>query len=116
MRVFRDLDLVEHLGSGVHRILRAYCRDIFHISDIFFEISFPFEKDYLESVNKKKNTEQDSDTDTPQVTDSVTEQVKKLILVIGNKELNSGSIRNTLKMTHRNTFLKTTFTQLLSKD
>ena len=33
MRVFRDLDLVEQLGSGVHRILSVYDASVFHISE-----------------------------------------------------------------------------------
>lgn len=43
MRVFRDLGLVEHLGSGMGRILRAYDSSVFHISEHFFEIRFPME-------------------------------------------------------------------------
>lgn len=33
MRVFRDL--VEHLGSGIPRILRAYGRDCFRFTENF---------------------------------------------------------------------------------
>jgi len=29
MRIFKDLDLVEQLGSGVLRILQAYNKDVF---------------------------------------------------------------------------------------
>ncbi len=47
MRVFRDLELVEHLGSGVHRILKAYDKNIFLISENFFEIAFPYDKEYI---------------------------------------------------------------------
>jgi len=43
MRIFRDLELVEHLGSGIHRILKAYDKDIFKISENFFEVCFTFE-------------------------------------------------------------------------
>ena len=50
MRVFRDLKLVEQLGSGIHRILDAYDENIFKISDNFIEICFPFEQDYIESL------------------------------------------------------------------
>lgn len=46
MRVYRDLRLVEQLGSGIHRILKAYDKSIFKMSANFLEISFPFEKDY----------------------------------------------------------------------
>lgn len=42
MRVFRDLELVEHLGSGMARILRAYDRSVFHFSEHFMEVCFPF--------------------------------------------------------------------------
>ena len=45
MRVFRDLDLVEQLGSGVHRILSVYDTSVFHISEYFFETCFPLESD-----------------------------------------------------------------------
>ncbi len=47
MRVYRDLRLVEQLGSGIHRILKAYDKSIFKLSDNFLEICFPFEPDYV---------------------------------------------------------------------
>jgi predicted HTH transcriptional regulator len=37
MRVFRDLDLVEHLGSGVPRILRSYGKECFKFTENFCE-------------------------------------------------------------------------------
>lgn len=42
MRVFKDVGLVEQLGSGMSRILRFYNRDIFQISDHFIKVIFPF--------------------------------------------------------------------------
>ena len=42
MRVFKDVGLVEQLGSGMSRILSAYSKDIFHISDHFIKVVFPF--------------------------------------------------------------------------
>lgn len=42
MRVFKDLGLVEQLGSGMSRILQSYDRDIFEISDHFIKVIFPF--------------------------------------------------------------------------
>ena len=41
MRVFRDLDMVEHLGSGVPRILKAYPKSCFRFTDNFIRMSFP---------------------------------------------------------------------------
>lgn len=42
MRVFKDVGLVEQLGSGMSRILRFYDRDIFQISAHFIKVIFPF--------------------------------------------------------------------------
>ena len=42
MRVFKDVGLVEQLGSGMSRILRYYNKDIFEISEHFIKVSFPF--------------------------------------------------------------------------
>ena len=123
MRVFRDLELVEHLGSGVHRILQAYNKDIFKISENFFEISFPYEKEYLEFVEKEKikqQTGQETDPVTGQdkqlsesiisdgtdpVSDPVSDPVKKLLRIIIN-ELSPNEIRNKLNLKHRQTFRK----------
>ncbi|NLV97460.1 MAG: hypothetical protein GX043_09025 [Desulfovibrionales bacterium] len=41
--VFRDLELVEHLGSGMARFLRAYDKSIFYFSEHFMEVRFPHE-------------------------------------------------------------------------
>lgn len=41
MRVFRDLELVEQLGSGVPRILRSYGKECFYFMDNFTRMSFP---------------------------------------------------------------------------
>lgn len=42
MRVFKDVGLVEQLGSGMSRILKAYPKDIFKISEHFIKVVFPF--------------------------------------------------------------------------
>ena len=41
MRIYRDLDIVESLGSGIPRILRAYGEESFHFTDNFIRIIFP---------------------------------------------------------------------------
>ena len=47
MRVFRDMELVEQLGSGMRRILDAYGRDAFEIDDSFICVTFPFSQEAL---------------------------------------------------------------------
>jgi predicted HTH transcriptional regulator len=52
MRVFKDLQFVENLGSGIHRILARYDKSIFKISEHFLEICFPFAEDYMLEVTQ----------------------------------------------------------------
>ena len=42
MRVFKDVGLVEQLGSGMSRILKVYSKDIFDISENFIKVTFWF--------------------------------------------------------------------------
>ena len=44
MRIFRDLDMVEYLGSGMPRILRAYSQEVFHFTENFIRIVLPSAK------------------------------------------------------------------------
>jgi len=40
MRIFKDLELVEQLGSGVPRIIKVYKRDSFKFMDNFTRVTF----------------------------------------------------------------------------
>lgn len=42
MRVFKDVGLVEQPGSGMSRILDAYDKTVFEISEHFIKVIFPF--------------------------------------------------------------------------
>ncbi len=55
MRIYRDLDLEEQLGSGMNRILREYPKDIFNFSENFLEVCFPFATGYMESLETKNS-------------------------------------------------------------
>ena len=82
MRVFRDLDLVEHLGSGIPRILRAYGKDCFRFTENFLRMTFPaWEK----------------------VTPQVTAQVLDLIQVLEG-EMNRQEIQEKLDLSDRKYF------------
>ena len=56
MRVFRDMELVEQIGSGMSRILKAYDRSVFELSPSFTIVTFPFEEAFI-SPNGKINVE-----------------------------------------------------------
>ncbi|MEG2909283.1 MAG: putative DNA binding domain-containing protein, partial [Erysipelotrichaceae bacterium] len=43
MRVFKDVGLVEQLGSGMDRILKAYDRSVFKFFDHLIKVNFPIE-------------------------------------------------------------------------
>lgn len=43
MRIYKDLGLVEQLGSGVPRILESYSKECFKFSDNFLRMTFPRE-------------------------------------------------------------------------
>lgn len=62
IRVFKDVDLIENIGSGVLRILDAYDKSCFKFMDHFLRVSFkykenPFDYD-TEQVKPNKLTEQ----------------------------------------------------------
>lgn len=48
MRIFKDIKLVEHLGSGVKRILEIYDESVFNISQNFIRVTFIFDKDFVD--------------------------------------------------------------------
>lgn len=65
MRVYRDLNFVEQLGSGMRRILQAYSKEIFNFSDNFMEVCFKYERDYLVSLAKASQNLEKTPVKTP---------------------------------------------------
>ncbi len=57
MRVFRDLELVEHLGTGIRRILKRYNKSIYHFYPHFIRISIKYNQNEFEYNNKKNKTD-----------------------------------------------------------
>ena len=57
MRVFKDVGLVEQLGSGMSRILKMYDKNIFNISEHFIKVEFPF------SVPKEISSAENNEAD-----------------------------------------------------
>ena len=58
MRIYRDLDLVEHLGSGIPRILQAYSRDQFNFMDNFLQVILPIDEDLQALMQQEETTMQ----------------------------------------------------------
>jgi len=55
MRVFRDMDLAEQIGSGMSRILKVYDRSIFELTPNFTIVTFPFTEDLIMPNGKIKS-------------------------------------------------------------
>ena len=56
MRIFKDVRLVEHIGSGIPRILKKYDRSVFIFSTNFLRITYP----YPESVAERNEQNEDN--------------------------------------------------------
>lgn len=70
MRIYRDLDLVEHLGSGIPRILQTYSREQFKFMDNFLQVVLPIDEDLQALMQQEGTTIQVSSeypASTPQV-------------------------------------------------
>lgn len=81
MRIYRDLELVELLGSGIPRILRAYGEECFKFTDNFICVTFPIN---AHDVN------------------NISEHIKALVACIDGEALQS-----TLEIKHRTNFRNT---------
>lgn len=53
MKIFRDLGFVEHIGTGIIRILSKYDKSIFTFSSNFIKVSIPFNKQKNNSINNE---------------------------------------------------------------
>ena len=93
MRIYRDVELVESLGSGIPRILRAYGEDCFKFTDNFIRITLPISvQDGTQSVPSE------------QVGVQVGEQVKMLIHSINNRELSVDEILEVYKLLYKQVY------------
>ena len=102
MRIYRDLELVEQLGSGVPRVLEAYQPSIYHFSPNFIRITFPFAEGFDASLYG-----------APQASDQASDQVEKLLLYCVKPRLAS-EIMDLLGLKHRTYFRKTLLNPLLA--
>ena len=100
MRVFKDVDLVEQLGSGIPRILETYGKECFQFSANFLRMVFPS----AEPINTTEQvTEQVTDQAIDQVADQATDQVKALLSVMKNEHYRS-ELMDFLNLSHNHTF------------
>jgi predicted HTH transcriptional regulator len=86
MRVFRDLDIVEHLGSGIPRILEAYGKECFIFSENFLRMVFPAAEPLTDQITGH-DTMQVAMQDTVQVTTQVEGLLNILVTEMDRQEM-----------------------------
>ena len=93
MRIYRDVELVESLGSGIPRILRAYGEDCFKFTDNFIRITLPISmQDGTQSIPIEQESVQ------------VSGQVNRLIHSIGDAELSVDEILKVYKLLYKQVY------------
>lgn len=92
MRIYKDLGMVEQLGSVVPRILQAYNKECFKFSENFLRMTFPA----TEKLPMQVNT---------QVTMQVSTQVEELIKIFKGEHTRQ-DLQDKLKLANRENFRK----------
>ena len=90
MRIYRDVELVESLGSGIPRILKAYGEDSFKFTDNFIRITFP--------VSVQAGV---VDHASDYVSVQVSVRVKSLIIIFEEREMSVGEILKVYKLVYK---------------
>lgn len=114
VRVFKDVDLVEQLGSGMERIMSVYDKSIFEFLPNFLRINFYFDKEVLEYLGQ---TEQDKPNKiTEQDKSNKKEDKIKLILEFCKTPKSIKEIMEYIGLKHRPTFIYNYLNPLLEQE
>jgi len=93
MRIFKDLDYVEQLGSGTRKTFKVYDKSIFEFTPNFMFVNFPFEKG-IDELYTELYTEQEKF--------GINETGQKILdLIEKNSKITMLEIADKLKITKR---------------
>ena len=92
MRIYRDVELVESLGSGIPRILKAYGEDCFTFTDNFIRIILPANSS-VATIDHASN----------HASNHASEQIKKLVLALEG-EMGRMTLQDILSIKNRDYF------------
>ena len=88
IRVFKDVDLIENIGSGVLRILDAYDKSCFKFMEHFLRVSFKYKENPFEYDTKNKVSTNDTINGTLKGTSKLTEKEQQILsLIINNNQI-----------------------------
>ena len=96
MRIYRDVELVESLGSGIPRILRAYGEDCFKFTDNFIRITLPIS-------NHDHASDHASNHASNHASDHASVQVEKLVSILTG-EMGRSELQGLLLIKNRDYF------------
>ncbi len=118
MRIFRDLDMVEQLGSGVPRILEHYPRTIYHFTAHFTRLVFPFTEGFNQVTGQATGQAESILTEgayqnTDQATGQATGQAK-ILLKFCETPHSTKEIMAYLDLSHRESFRDTLLLPLIT--
>ena len=108
MRIFKDVEMVEQMGSGIPRILEYYGKECFQFSENFLRMVFPSADEASSLVAEQVDDHiaaHQTEQATEQATEQVTEQVRKLIRVMNDGTYSGNELMRKLSLKHRPTFL-----------
>lgn len=114
MRVFKDVELVEQLGSGMERIMSVYDKSIFEFLPNFLRINFYFDKEVLKYLGQ---TEQEKpNKKTEQEKPNKKEKKIDLILEFCKEPRSVKEIMQYIGLKHRPTFIYDYLNPLLKEE
>ena len=102
IRVFKDVDLIENIGSGVLRILDAYDKSCFKFMEHFLRVSFKYKENPFEYAIKNNVSANDTINDTLKDTIKLTKNEKEILsLIVNNNQITREGIVNELRLSDR---------------
>ena len=102
IRVFKDVELIENIGSGVLRILDAYDKSCFKFMEHFLRVSFKYKENPFEYDTKNKVSANDTLNDTLKDTIRLTKNEQQILsLIVNNNQITREEIVNKTRLSDR---------------
>ena len=102
IRVFKDVDLIENIGSGVLRILDAYDKSCFKFMEHFLRVSFKYKENPFEYDSKNKVSANDTINGTLKGTIKLTKNEQQILnLIINNNQITREEIVDKTSLSDR---------------
>lgn len=117
MRIYRDVELVESLGSGIPRVLQTYGPDCFHFTENFTRIIFPADPEVVRMLQEEDNYQgkgedyQENCQENSEKPDEVSEKMSEKNSPTLQKSLqktDSGLQKSLQKLLEENPYISTT--------